>query len=69
MNTLNEQILVDICFQIALMINDPKYREGFSKLDKEGTAEYVSKQLKMCGFPTRPVGSSWGMLIDKEKPE
>ena len=66
MSTLNEQKLVDICFEIALMINDPKYRDGFSKLNGEDTAKYVSKQLEGCGFPTRPVGMSWGVLIDKE---
>ena len=28
----------------------------------EETANWITKQLKDSGFPTHPVGSSWGVL-------
>lgn len=57
-----EQQLVDVCFEVAMMLNDPKYREGFSKMSNEQLAGWVAKQLKSCGFDTQPCGSSWGVL-------
>lgn len=59
---MDKQKLVDICFEIALTINDPKYRKAFNKMGCEETAEWVAKQLEGCGFLTSPCGSSWGVL-------
>lgn len=56
----NEQKLVDICFQLALTMR--KHNEHFNKLTIEETAEWVAKQLNDCGFPTTPMGMSWGVL-------
>ena len=57
---LNKQKLIDICFQIALTINNDKY---FSKeLSDEEIAEWVRIQLSNCGFKTEPCGSSWALL-------
>lgn len=56
------QKLVDICFQVALTINNPAYRKTFKKMTREQTAEWVSKQLEGCGFKTEPCGASWGVL-------
>lgn len=57
--TEREQKLVDICFQLAIMVHCD---ERFAKRGVEGVAEYVASQLKQCGFPTHPVGMSWGVL-------
>lgn len=56
----NEQKLVDICFQLALTMRSN--RKYFKKLTIEETAEWVARQLKECGFPTTPMGMSWGVL-------
>jgi len=60
-----EQKLVDIMFSVVMMIHDPKYRDNFMKMDREEIAEYVAKQLRDCGFDTKPCGMSWGVLRDK----
>lgn len=54
-----EQKLVDIMFQIAIMVHCD---DRFAKRDSEGVAEYVRGQLKECGFPVEPVGMSHGVL-------
>ena len=59
---MNEkQQLIDICFQIGLVIKDSKVLQGMSN---EKVAQWIAQQLKECGFETQPVGSSWGILID-----
>lgn len=63
--TYREQKLVDITFEIALLLTSEKYADHFRKLGRDGVAEYVANQLNGCGFPTTPVGSSWGVLPDK----
>lgn len=60
-----QQKLVDICFEIAMMIHDQRY--SFKDMDREELAAWVARQLDGCGFPTTAVGISWGVL-DKEKP-
>lgn len=60
----NEQKLVDLCFEIGLMISDKEYK--FYEKSIEERAEWITRQLKGCGFPTMPCGMSWGVLIDKE---
>jgi hypothetical protein len=35
---------------------------SFEKLNREEFAEWVAKQLRDCGFDTRPSGCSWGVL-------
>ena len=60
MCTDREQKLVDITFSIAMTMH--MYPKSFKKLDNEGIAAWVAKQLDGCGFPTTPVGSSWGVL-------
>ena len=61
MSSEREQMLVDICFQIGFLMSDPRY--NFVKMTTEEKAEYISKQLQMCGFPTKPCGGSWGKLV------
>jgi len=57
-----QQKLIDICFEIAMTLHDPKYRKHFHSMDKEHLAKWVRHQLKGCGFDTEPCGSSWGVL-------
>ena len=52
-----EQQLVDIMYQIAM--TSAQYLHGKSN---EEIAEWVSKQLRDCGFDTEPRGASWGVL-------
>jgi hypothetical protein len=52
-----EQKLVDLCFAFALMSEE--YMKG--KTREEITA-WVAHNLRECGFHTRPIGSSWGVL-------
>ena len=59
MATEREQKLVDIMFQTALMIHKNK---GFDEMNAEELTGWVARQLEQCGFPTTPVGSSWGKL-------
>jgi len=56
----NDQRLVDICFEIGLLISDQRY-DLYTK-SKEEKAEWIAKQLRICGFDTQPMGSSWGKL-------
>lgn len=55
------QKLIDIAFELVLTAHSWK---DFQKKDREFIGAWVAKQLEMCGFPTHPVGSSWGALID-----
>lgn len=55
-----EQKLVDICFEVALRIH--AHPEIFTPKTTEEVATWVAQQLNQCGFPTTPVGASWGVL-------
>jgi hypothetical protein len=61
------QELVNLCFDIGLMISTPgDGKDGkpydLTKWTQEEKAEWIAKQLRGCGFNTKPVGSSWGVL-------
>lgn len=54
-----EQKLVDLTFEcVATALRDERLR----KLPLEGQMEWVARQLRECGFPTEPMGASWGVL-------
>lgn len=55
-----EQKLIDICFQIGLAVHSNEW--FFREKSSEQVAEWIATQLSECGFPTRPVGGSWGIL-------
>lgn len=55
-----EQKLIDIMFQIAFAAAEHMHGRSMEEI-----AAWVADQLRQCGFPTTPVGSSWGYL-DKE---
>ncbi len=61
-STWREQKLVDATFQIALTLTSPEHLEHFQKLGREGVAKWVAGQLEGVGFPTTPLGASWGVL-------
>lgn len=56
------QELVDIALQMVLAVLDKEFHENFYRMTKEQQAAWVARQLNGCGFPTTPVGSSWGVL-------
>ncbi len=55
------QELVDLCFEIALVMADS---EALLAVDQEKRALWIAKQLRACGYDTVPVGMSWGVLKD-----
>lgn len=64
-----EQKLIDIMFQIGLMIHSPCNREGtddaknwFATATEEDVANWIAENLRACGFDTEPIGMSWGVL-------
>ncbi len=62
----NEQELIDIMFQVAFTVR------GDEKLRKRGPEEFAQwlvEQLKLCGFPTEPIGLSWAVIADRKDSE
>jgi hypothetical protein len=57
-----KQKLVDLCFEIGMMISTRGKGYGLSKLSIEKKGEWIAEQLRLCGFDTKPCGSSWGIL-------
>lgn len=55
-----EQKLIDICFELVLTTQQSKF--WFQDKGTEEVMEWVADQLHYCGFPTHPVGGSWGKL-------
>lgn len=66
MATEREQKLVDLVFSISQTISDPSYRRNFDSMSRDGRMAWVAKQLRECGFETKPIGSSWGVLVDSK---
>lgn len=63
----NEQKLIDLCFQIGLMLSTPGKDRGdipydMTVWDLEEKAEWIAEQLRLNGFDTEPCGASWGVL-------
>ena len=61
MATQNEQMLVDIMFQVGLTIASNPY---FKDLPQEKVAAWIAEQLSACGVKTIPLGASWGVIRD-----
>ena len=53
------QKLIDITFQIGLAIHNENFFKDKNKYD---VAEWISQQLRECGFDTHPCGASWDVL-------
>lgn len=63
-NEKDKQTLIDIVFETVMIVAKHK---SFRKMSNQELAEWTAKQLKDCGFPTIPCGSSWGVLTTLEK--
>lgn len=68
--TKREQKLVNIMFSCCSMISTPGIgRDGepydLTKLSVEDKMAWVADQLRQCGFNTRRVGASWGILVEE----
>lgn len=60
-----EQKLIDMMFAVALTIKgNPQY---FGCQPNSRTADWVADQLRVSGFDTKPVGSSWGLLVQQKE--
>jgi hypothetical protein len=57
-----EQKLIDIMYQIGFTIHTNKW---FKNKTQDEIAEWISGQLRDCGFKVSPCGSSYGTL-DRE---
>ena len=57
-----EQHLVDLCFEIAITMQ--MNQKWLKKQSRDDIGKWVADQLKNCGFPTTPCGSSWGVLTE-----
>ena len=58
-----KQQLVDLIFAMVLVAtNDPI----FCKKTKEERMEWVANTLRDSGIDTHPIGSSWGVIVNKE---
>lgn len=58
-----EQKLVDIAFDLVATAFDRQYAAHFAGLTHEQRMAWVADQLRKCGFDTKPVGASWGVLV------
>jgi hypothetical protein len=61
----NHQKLINYLFQFAIVIKSSKKLQKLSN-DKL-VDDYIRPQLKELGFDTTPMGSFWGMLINKDE--
>ena len=69
LSTEDKQKLIDLAFSMVIDVcdmyekrNDSNVLIGKSNLEK---AMWVASKLRDCGFDTRPVGMSWGILKEK----
>jgi hypothetical protein len=60
MSKSKEQKLIDVCFELVLVSTSSP--EFCSKTNDE-KAEWVRRQLNLCGFAVMPSGCSHGVLI------
>lgn len=60
--TEDTQKLIDILFEISLRIHTHHYFKG--KSNKE-VAAWIRQKLENLGYPTTPMGISWGALTER----
>lgn len=57
------QKLIDICFSIVSSLSyNPMW---LSTISHEDAMKWVAETLRNCGYDTKPMGVSWGVLEDK----
>jgi hypothetical protein len=60
MNSVDEkQKLIDLCFDIALTLTSIPMCIDMTTKER---ANWVARQLRLHGYDTEKVGSSWGVL-------
>lgn len=59
MQKQDDQKLIDICFQVGLVIHMHKM---FDNMTNDEVAEWIATQLRTAGYDTKPRGSSYGVL-------
>ena len=64
MSREREQKLVDLMFSMAITLADPNTSRRKSPDDVRA---WVVERLRQNGFPTRPVGMSWGVLVAEDE--
>lgn len=62
----NEQKLVNLCFSIARAAMSPEAAK-LRECSTEEQMAWVAEQLRSCGFDTRPIGMSWGILTNRRR--
>lgn len=55
-----QQHLVDIMFEVAQVAAE--FMHGKSQ---DEICKWTAEQLRKCGYPTTPMGASWGVLDEK----
>jgi len=56
---MNEQKLIDICFELVATVQADR---RFENKPMPEVMAWVADQLRKYGFDTEPVGASWGIL-------
>jgi len=66
---MNEQKLIDICFELVSTATCSKYKNYFEKMTQEQKMEWVADELRENGFDTAPCGLRWGVLKKDDQHE
>jgi hypothetical protein len=67
MSESREQKLIDICFQLVMTLHN--HQDFLASKSRDEIAAWVANTYRDCGFPTTPIGSSWGVLIERTRNE
>lgn len=67
MRESREQKLIDICFQLVMTLHN--HQDFLASKSREEIATWVANTYRDCGFPTTPIGSSWGVLDTRTRDE
>lgn len=57
------QELIDLMFQMVLAATDDPV---FCKKPRGERMAWVANKLRIMGYDTHPVGSSWGVIVNEE---
>lgn len=62
MNNEERQLFIDTCFMLVLHATSS---QELLLATQHERAKWVAHNLEQIGYPTKPVGSSWGVLQKK----
>lgn len=60
-----EQNLIDIIWRLT--VSAKLNADWYKFTDMPNIIQHVRKQLALDGFYTNPIGSNWGVLVDKDE--